>query len=165
MEVLNLIRLLWGGFSLHKPFSNRWGFLHLDGPTSYQISPSQNWTHQVVRAMLESSMKERQTQRIQLNDTPREAVSLLLETLLLGLECLNVCCFLKKPSLFESKVEKRELSVYLPLSGVKHVMVGAEISVDIQTSDQYSGWLNSSLHSMSLKRIQKKVFARRRHKY
>jgi len=35
----------------------------------------------VVRAMLESSMKERQTQRIQLNDTPREAVSLLLETL------------------------------------------------------------------------------------
>ena len=40
--------------------------------------------HQVVRAMLESSMKERQTQRIQLNDTPREAVSLLLEILLLG---------------------------------------------------------------------------------
>eukprot|EP00434_Breviolum_minutum_P010014 symbB.v1.2.008832.t1/scaffold556.1/size187764/3 len=35
----------------------------------------------VVRAMLESSMKERQTQRIQLNDTPREAVSLLLEIL------------------------------------------------------------------------------------
>ena len=33
--------------------------------------------------MLESSMKERQTQRIQLNDTPREAVSLLLEILLL----------------------------------------------------------------------------------
>ena len=33
--------------------------------------------------MLESSMKERQTKRIQLNDTPREAVSLLLEILLL----------------------------------------------------------------------------------
>jgi len=35
----------------------------------------------VVRAMLESSMKERQTQCIHLNDTPREAVSLLLEIL------------------------------------------------------------------------------------
>jgi len=35
----------------------------------------------VVRAMMESSMKERQTQRIQLNDTPREAVALLLEIL------------------------------------------------------------------------------------
>jgi len=35
----------------------------------------------VVRAMLESCMKERQTQRVQLNDTPREAVSLLLEIL------------------------------------------------------------------------------------
>jgi len=35
----------------------------------------------VARAMLESSMKERQTQRIQLNDTPREAVALLLEIL------------------------------------------------------------------------------------
>jgi len=35
----------------------------------------------VVRAMLESSMKERRTQRIQLNDTPRYAVSLLLEIL------------------------------------------------------------------------------------
>ena len=43
--------------------------------------------HQVVLAMLESSMKERQTQRIQLNDAPREAVSLLLDTLLLGLDC------------------------------------------------------------------------------
>ena len=35
----------------------------------------------VVRAMLESSMKERHTQRVQLNDTPREAVALLLEIL------------------------------------------------------------------------------------
>lgn len=91
--------------------------------------------------MLESSMKERQTQRIQLNDTPREAVSLLLEILLLGLECFtgSFFVFLKKLSLFESKVEKCELFVYLALSGVKHVMVGAEISVDNQTSDQYSG--------------------------
>ena len=55
------------------------------GPTSYRIPviPWQNCHPQVVRAMLESSMKERQTQRIQLNDTPREAVSLLLEILLL----------------------------------------------------------------------------------
>ena len=50
----------------------------------------------VVKAMLESSMKERQTQRIQLNDTPREAVSLLLEILLLGLDFwTGIFCFLK----------------------------------------------------------------------
>ena len=111
------------------------------GPSAYQIYTWQNCLPQVVRAMLESSMKERQTQRIQLNDTPREAVSLLLEILLLGLECFtgSFFVFLKKLSLFESKVEKCELFVYLALSGVKHVMVGAEISVDNQTSDQYSG--------------------------
>ena len=67
-------------FNIPVPFS-----LLLYHPAMPRATPC----HQVVRAMLESSMKERQTQRIELNDTPREAVSLLLETLLLGLDLFD----------------------------------------------------------------------------